>query len=64
MGLTRPNPEGRRDVQCHQNGKLLLSEKRALKLMGEAKNIYYVGCFPWWVDFLATGKNRQLDIVQ
>lgn len=35
MGLTRPNPEGRRDVQCHQNGKLLLSERRALKLMGK-----------------------------
>lgn len=35
LGLTRPDPQGRRDIQCHQNGKLLLSEKRALKLMGE-----------------------------
>lgn len=34
MGLTRPNPDGRRDLQCHQNGKLLLNEKRALRLMG------------------------------
>lgn len=39
MGLTRPHPEGRRDIQCHQNGKLLLNEKRALKLMGEAWKI-------------------------
>lgn len=58
MGLTRPNPEGRRDVQCHQNGKLLLSEKRALKLMGEPKNSYCVGCFPWSVDFLAIRKKQ------
>lgn len=36
LGLTRPDPQGRRDIQCHQNGKLLLSEKRALKLMGES----------------------------
>lgn len=34
MGLTRPDPQGRREIQCHQNGKLLLNEKRALKLMG------------------------------
>ncbi|KAJ4949350.1 hypothetical protein JOQ06_020865 [Pogonophryne albipinna] len=28
MGLTRPVPEGRRDIQCHQNGKLLLNERK------------------------------------
>lgn len=37
MGLTRTYPETRQDIQAHQNGKLLLSEKRALKLMGESK---------------------------
>lgn len=36
MGLVRTYPKSRQDIQCHQNGKLLLSEKRALKLMGES----------------------------
>ena len=35
LGLTRPAPDGRRDIQCHQNEKLLLNERRALRLMGE-----------------------------
>lgn len=36
MGLVRTYPEGRQDIKSLQNGKLLLSEKRALKLMGES----------------------------
>lgn len=38
MGLVSPRDrdlQGRQDIQCHQNGKLLLNEKRALKLMGK-----------------------------
>ncbi|XP_029926961.1 pyrokinin-1 receptor-like [Myripristis murdjan] len=46
MGLTRPNPDGRRDVQCHQNGKLLLNEKRALRLMGAVVVAFFICNFP------------------
>lgn len=50
MGLTRLDPKGRRDIQCHQNGKLLLSERRALKLMGELWPVK-VKCVRCWGSF-------------
>ncbi|XP_033991706.1 neuromedin-U receptor 1-like [Trematomus bernacchii] len=46
MGLTRPVPEGRRAIQCHQNGKLLLNDKRALKVMGAVVVAFFVCNFP------------------
>ncbi|KAJ4921370.1 hypothetical protein JOQ06_022814 [Pogonophryne albipinna] len=46
VGLTRPVPEGRRAIQCHQNGKLLLNEKKALKLMGAVVVAFFVCNFP------------------
>lgn len=52
MGLTRPDPEARRDIQCHQNGKLLLNEKRALKLMGELQHCESPRCFQSHKDYI------------
>ncbi|TMS04346.1 Pyrokinin-1 receptor [Larimichthys crocea] len=46
MGLTRPDPEVGRYIQCHQNGKLLLNERRALKLMGAVVVSFFVCNFP------------------
>lgn len=48
MGLTRPIPKARRDIQCHQNGQLLLNEKRALKLMGESQHCKSSFISVWW----------------
>uniref|UniRef100_A0A8C5EDN3 Pyrokinin-1 receptor-like n=1 Tax=Gouania willdenowi TaxID=441366 RepID=A0A8C5EDN3_GOUWI len=48
MGVLRSeqNLEGRRDVQCHKNGKLLLNEKRALKVMGAVVVSFFICNFP------------------
>ncbi|XP_046885791.1 pyrokinin-1 receptor-like [Hypomesus transpacificus] len=46
LGLTRPAPDGRRDIQCHQNEKLLLNERRALRLMGAVVVAFFICNFP------------------
>uniref|UniRef100_A0A3Q2CA93 Neuropeptides capa receptor-like n=1 Tax=Cyprinodon variegatus TaxID=28743 RepID=A0A3Q2CA93_CYPVA len=46
MGLMRPDFEGRRDIQCHRNGKLLSNEKKALKLMGAVVVAFFLFNFP------------------
>ncbi|TWW78869.1 Rho GTPase-activating protein 19 [Takifugu flavidus] len=47
MGLIRTYPERRQDIKSLQNGKLLLSEKRALKLMDIASSLMQVYVVVW-----------------
>ncbi|XP_047208375.1 pyrokinin-1 receptor-like [Girardinichthys multiradiatus] len=46
MGLMRPDLEGRHDFHCHRNGKLLLNEKKALKLMSAVVVAFFLFNFP------------------
>ncbi|KAK5884199.1 hypothetical protein CesoFtcFv8_020453 [Champsocephalus esox] len=45
-GLTRPGPEATRAIPCHHDGKLLLNERKALKLMGAVVVAFFVCNFP------------------